>query len=89
MPEGDEGRTDTKEIQMKTTEDEFQKSLTKYSNRLAPEGQVYVCGACGKQSQDKWGYKAISYGWDENCMAWAVLCFQEKGPEGEWVAVDG
>ena len=53
-------------------------------NKDAPEGHVYVCMACGKQSNDKYGFKAISYGWDESCMMNAVLhprskCIIENG----------
>lgn len=58
------------------------------SNKIAPEGQVYVCSACGKQSQDEYGEQAISFGWDESCTMHAVLCYADKDPEGIWVAVD-
>ena len=55
-------------------------------NKVAPEGQVYVCGACGKQSRDLYGFQKISSGWDESCMLNAVLCYEQK--EGEtWQAV--
>lgn len=37
-------------------------------NAIAPEGQVYVCVACGKRSRDKYGEQKISHGWDESCM---------------------
>ena len=46
-------------------------------NEVAPEGQVFVCGACGKRSKDRYGDQAISYGWDESCMMWAVLCYEQ------------
>ena len=49
-------------------------------NQTAPEGQVWVCGACGKQSRDKYGEHRISYGWDMSCMMNAVLCW-EQGKE--------
>lgn len=29
---------------------------------------MFVCGACGKMSRDKYGNEAISHGWDESCM---------------------
>jgi hypothetical protein len=29
---------------------------------------VYVCCACGKTSDDKYGEKNASPGWDESCM---------------------
>jgi hypothetical protein len=48
------------------------------ANHVAPEGQVYVCGACGKMSQDKYGMQRISRGWDESCMLNSVLCYTDK-----------
>lgn len=47
-------------------------------NDEAPEGQVFVCGACGKRSKDRYGFKAISHGWDESCMLNAVLCWENS-----------
>ncbi len=47
-------------------------------NETAPEGQVYVCSACGKRSKDRHGDKPISKGWDVSCMLHAVLCFEDK-----------
>ena len=40
---------------------------------LAPEGQIYVCMACGKTSKTKYGYDkqdkdVAMYGWDVSCM---------------------
>jgi len=46
-------------------------------NEVAPEGQVYVCGACGKRSRDLYGSQAINYGWDESCMLNAFLCRED------------
>ena len=43
------------------------------ANAEAPEGYVYVCGACGKRSQDRYGNKKISHGWDESCMMHSFL----------------
>ena len=37
-------------------------------NEVAPEGQVWVCLACGKMSKDKYGNQQISRGWDASCM---------------------
>jgi hypothetical protein len=37
-------------------------------NKFAQTGEVYVCLACGKRSQDKYGTKPISHGWDASCM---------------------
>lgn len=47
-------------------------------NRIAPEGEIFVCGACGKRSRDQYGYEAIDRGWDESCMLNAVLCYADK-----------
>ena len=61
-----------------------------YGNITAPEGQVFVCTACGKMSQDKYGDQAITPGWDESCMLHAVLCHSdsiEYGPTGRVIAV--
>lgn len=56
-------------------------------NSFAPEGQIYVCGACGKTSEDKYGDGKHSYGWDVSCMMHAVLCHAEK-VDGIWQAVE-
>jgi len=45
----------------------------------APDGQVWICGACGKTSPTKYGFDAdeknvAEAGWDESCMLNAVLC---------------
>lgn len=37
-------------------------------NEIAPDGKIWVCLACGKMSQDKYGFQKISRGWDESCM---------------------
>lgn len=47
-------------------------------NKIAPEGEVFVCGACGKRSRDRYGSEAIDQGWDESCMLNAVLCYADK-----------
>lgn len=36
--------------------------------KIAPEGKVYVCLACGKTSKDKYGDIEASYGWDISCI---------------------
>jgi hypothetical protein len=41
------------------------------TERFAPEGKVWVCGACGKRTKDRYGEEG---GWDEACMLNAVLC---------------
>lgn len=43
-------------------------------NVVAGEGQVWVCGACGKCSRDKYGEQPIDRGWDESCMLNSTLC---------------
>ena len=48
------------------------------SNQLAPDGQVYVCGACGKRSQDRYGDKAIDHGWDESCVMNSFLVYEDS-----------
>ena len=55
-------------------------------NQQAGPGQVYVCSACGKTSDDKYGDGKHSYGWDESCMMHAVLCHEQK-VDGVWQAV--
>lgn len=45
----------------------------KDGNRLAPEGCVYVCAACGKRSEDLYGEFKADVFWDESCMINAVL----------------
>lgn len=47
-------------------------------NQTAPDGQVYVCTACGKRSKDCYGEKPISKGWDVSCTMHALLCFEDK-----------
>jgi len=37
----------------------------------APEGAVWVCGACGKMSKNKVDGPDM---WDSSCFTWAVLC---------------
>jgi len=57
---------------------------------VAPEGTIYVCGACGKTSKNICGDEPEnSLGWDESCMLNAVLCFAKSLEEtGRWVAVE-
>jgi len=60
-------------------------------NYEAPPGQIWVCGACGKTSRDKYGEKRISRGWDESCMMNAVLCHdppEMKDNQPQWKAVE-
>lgn len=48
------------------------------SNSVALKGQVWVCLACGKMSQDRYGELKISPGWDESCMLNSKLCYEDK-----------
>ena len=57
----------------------------------APDGQVYVCGACGKTSPTRYGFDASNKtvadrGWDSSCAMHAVLCSTVKA-DGVWPAV--
>jgi len=47
-------------------------------NKIAKDGQVFVCAACGKRSKDQYGTKAIDHGWDVSCMLNAVLCDEKS-----------
>lgn len=46
----------------------------------APEGQIWVCGACGKHNKNR-----VHVG-DESCFMNAVLCYDS--PTKEWQAVE-
>lgn len=60
--------------------------------RIAPDGAVWVCGACGKTHKDRYGMEGEgSRGWDESCMLNAVLCHESprlftKTGTPEWTA---
>jgi hypothetical protein len=49
--------------------------LPKYPTQ-APDGQVFVCGACGRLSKSLYGDAQSS--WDESCMMNAVLCHESS-----------
>jgi len=57
-------------------------------NEIAPEGQVFVCSACGKRSKDKYGDQKIDRGWDVSCMLSSVLCYEEKDKNGMFIMVE-
>lgn len=57
------------------------------ANQVAPDGQVFVCGACGKRSKDRCGAQKIDPGWDGSCMSHAILCYEQK-VGAYWRAVD-
>lgn len=55
--------------------------------RNAPEGAIWVCGACGKTAQDRYGLEGQhDRGWDESCMLHSILCRNDetlkRGPDG-------
>jgi hypothetical protein len=59
----------------------------------APDGQIFICGACGKESKTMSGIyengaEAALGSWDESCMLNAILCYTKKGEGGLWVAVE-
>lgn len=44
------------------------------SQRIAPKGTVWMCAACGKTAEDRYGLEgARSPGWEESCMLNAIL----------------
>jgi hypothetical protein len=55
-------------------------------DRRAPEGQLWVCCACGKTAEDRYGFEGEhSHGWDESCMLNARLFDKTRlvyGPHG-------
>jgi hypothetical protein len=42
------------------------------ANRLAPNGYLWVCHACGKTASDRYGIEHMD-GWDESCMLNSAL----------------
>lgn len=58
-------------------------------NILAAPGEVWVCGACGKQSKDKYGFQALTSGWDEACILNSVLCYEKNATDSTWKCVPG
>lgn len=66
---------------------------------LVPEGQIWICGACGKKSRTLYGFvndgtahgsdfapdgeRVAERGWDESCMLNAVLCRMTPGAPPE------
>ena len=61
------------------------------ANQVAPEGQVWVCAACGKRSKDLYGHQPINRGWDVSCMLNALLCREDSltlGDDGRVTKVE-
>ncbi len=51
--------------------------------RIAPDGAIWVCRACGKTGRDLYGDPGTS--WDESCAMNAILCDAaslRRGPFG-------
>lgn len=48
-------------------------------SRLAPEGAVWVCGACGKTHTDRYGIEGKgARGWDASCALNAILVHDKQ-----------
>ena len=45
---------------------------------IAPEGAIWVCGACGKTSDHLYGEGEKNYGWDISCSINATLCRNDE-----------
>lgn len=52
-------------------------------DNIAPEGQIWVCGACGRSTKDR---SDLSFEWDESCFLNSVLCY-DFDPSKGWIAV--
>ncbi len=48
----------------------------------APEGQIWVCGACGKSNNNRTRFKDVS------CFMNAVLCWEKEKFGEPWVKVE-
>lgn len=76
-------------------ESEHEYMLADDGTTPAPAGQVWVCTACGKRSRTRYGFDDdnqdafIDRGWDESCSMHAVLCYEQRGADGAWRAVEG
>lgn len=54
--------------------------------RIAPEGMIWVCAACGKTARDQYGIVGEhSYGWDEACVMHSVLCHEKPNEAGQFI----
>ena len=69
---------------------DFCKPKPKYPDN-APDGTIFVCGACGKLAKCIYGDGPDSpVSWDESCMLNAVLVYEDRRDEnGLMVAVEG
>ena len=48
------------------------------SDRIAPEGQIWVCCACGKMSKDRNGPSFTHRMWDASCTLNSALFYTES-----------
>lgn len=55
---------------MKAHREDMQKIGETEGPRIAPDGKVWLCVACGKRVKDRYGEDR---GWDESCMLNSVL----------------
>lgn len=60
---------------------EFDEPAADDGDTPAPEGQIWVCGACGRTSKTRYGFS------DSSCMSNAVLCYENKMGRNKWIAV--
>ena len=59
--------------------DQYNDMGERMAARFAPDGAIWVCGACGKTHKDQYGIEgAGSPGWDESCMLHAILCHEGR-----------
>ena len=47
-------------------------------SHIAPEGTIWVCGACGKTARSLYGDPPHPLGWDESCMVNAARCIESS-----------
>jgi hypothetical protein len=50
--------------------------MVEAKDRIAPEGKIWVCCACGKTSRDKYGDPGTS--WDAACVLNSQLFDEDK-----------
>ena len=61
---------------------------------IAPDGQIWICQACGKRSKSQFGFDAagkrtnLDHGWDESCMMNSVLVYEKKREGRYWPVVE-
>ncbi len=44
---------------------------------IAPEGQIWVCGACGKTAKDQYGPPNAHFQWDVSCVLNSILVYED------------